>query len=226
MFKVLRSFKISKHVKHIILLTAILLLISIFSADFIIKKDSRNFLYSDLNSVPENNVGILLGTRKTLKNGNENLYYKYRIEATVELYKANKIKFIIISGDNSEKNYNEPLDMKTDLISNGIPDSAIYLDFAGFRTFDSKIRARDVFGQSKFTIISQEFHNQRAVYLARCEKIEAVAYNAKNVEKFYGLKTQIREYFARLKLFIDLVTNKKPKFLGEKITIGKSSTKQ
>ena len=94
------------------------------------------------------------------------MYFEYRIRATIQLYKSGKIKYILVSGDNGNKNYDEPTAFKNELISRGILAEKIYLDYAGFRTLDSVIRAHAIFGQSSFTIISQKFHNERAIYLA------------------------------------------------------------
>jgi len=199
----------------------ILSFISILWANSTITKQTENQIYSETDSIPENNVGLLLGTSKLLRNGNLNRYFENRISATVQLYKAGKIKNIVISGDNSTKDYNEPEDMKNELIKRGIPENRIYLDFAGFRTYDSVFRMKEIFGQDRFTIISQKFHNQRAVYIANALKLNAIGFNAKDVNAYNGLKTQIREKFARVKVFIDLIFDKKPKFLGEKIKINK-----
>jgi len=135
------------------------------------------------------------------------------------LYKAGKISFIVVSGDNSRKTYDEPTQMKADLVLGGVPEEVIFLDYAGFRTWDSVVRIKEIFSQDDFTIISQRFHNERAIYLAQRHGINAVAFNAKDVNKYYGLKTNIREKLARVKVFVDLLTNKKPRFLGEKIEI-------
>jgi SanA protein len=101
----------------------------------------------------------------------------------------------------------------------GIPDSVIYLDYAGFRTFDSMIRAKEIFGQNKFIVVSQKFHNERAIFIARKYNMEVYGYNAEDVNAASGFKTKVRELFARVKVFIDVYSGKKPKFLGEKITI-------
>jgi SanA protein len=154
-----------------------------------------------------------------LKSGKPNAYFFNRIEATIALFKNHKISYVIISGDNSRKDYNEPLDMKNELLKNGIAEDRIYLDYAGFRTYDSVIRAKKIFGQDTILFISQEFHNQRAVFIARQNGIEGYGFNAKDVTAFNGLKTMIREFFARDKVFIDAWINKEPKFLGEKIII-------
>lgn len=210
--------------KKKIILTVIIVfvisIISIISADIIVNSSTGDYTYSDVNKIPYNKVGLILGTSKYLSNGNINNYYKNRINAAIKLYEAGKIKYIVISGDNSRKTYNEPLDMKKDLIASGIPDSLIILDYAGFRTYDSVIRINKIFGQSKFTIISQKFHNERAVYIARHFNFDAVGFNAKDVNLYYGFKTRLREKLARANLFLDLLIDRDPKFLGEKIEIG------
>ena len=138
------------------------------------------------------------------------------IDAAVELYKAGKINYILISGDNRKEEYNEPEEMKKALMQKGVPEKSIYLDYAGFRTLDSVVRAKEVFGQTRLTIISQRFHNERAIYLAEKNGITAIGFNARDVDVYAGLKTNIRELFARVKMFIDLAIDKQPHFLGEK----------
>ena len=184
-----------------------------------INDSTRSLLYSDTTLVPFNKTGVLLGTSKYVKRGRINEYWQNRIEAAAALYKSGKIKNLIISGDNSKSYYDEPTEMKKELVKSGIPDSVIFLDYAGFRTFDSMIRAYKIFGQTNFTVISQEFHNQRAVFIARYYGINAIGYNAKDVSAYYGLKTKVRELLARVKLYLDLMFDKQPKFLGKKIEI-------
>lgn len=186
-----------------------------------VKSSTEERIYDDIEDIPYNRVGLLLGTNPTLKNGKPNYYFTYRIRACASLYKAKKISKILISGDNCTKGYNEPESMKQALMKQGVPEKDIILDYAGFRTLDSIIRAREVFGQEKFTIISQQFHNERAVYLALANGMDVVAFNAKQIN---GTQTEfktgyLREGFARIKMFIDIWFGKEPKFLGEKIMI-------
>jgi SanA protein len=190
-------------------------------ANYKIEKETRAFVTDKIDNLPACKTALLLGTSKILKHQQVNEYFYRRINATVNLYMSGKIKYIIVSGDNSTDNYNEPADMKKDLMKCGIPDSAIYLDYAGFRTFDSVVRAKEIFGQDTIIIISQEFHNQRAVFIAQKIGMVAYGYNAQDVDNSTGLKTRFREFFARLKVFIDIYTNAQPRFLGEKIKIGK-----
>jgi SanA protein len=198
---------------------ALVSLAVVLVCDSKIKSASEGKLYNNVASIPFNKVALLLGTGKFLTNGIENPYYRYRIDAASELIKSGRAKYLIVSGDNGRKDYNEPKQMREDLILAGIDSGIIYLDYAGFRTFDSMIRLRDVFGQRSVTVISQPFHNQRAIYIASREGISAIGFNAKDLSKSTGFKIQAREKLARVKVFIDYLFGKKPKFLGEKIDI-------
>ncbi len=189
--------------------------------NFKVERETRPFITDDAKKLPACKTALLLGTSKILRHQQVNQYFYRRINATVDLYNSGKIKYIIVSGDNSTDNYNEPLDMKRDLIKNGVPDSAIYLDYAGFRTFDSVVRAKEIFGQDTVIMVSQEFHNQRAVFIAQKMGMVAYGYNAEDVDASIGFKTNLREFFARAKVFWDVYTGTKPHFLGEKIKIGK-----
>lgn len=202
------------------ILTAVLLvIIVIVGCNLLVAGKSSAYCFDDTNDIPHSHVGLILGTTPVLRNGNANLYFKYRIDAAVKLYRSGKIKYLLISGDNSRNEYNEPLEMKNALIARGIPENRMFLDYAGFRTLDSVVRAKEIFGQDSFTVISQKFHNERAVYLARHYDIEAIGFNAQDVSTYNGFKTRIREWLARVKVFVDLFTNKQPKFLGERIEI-------
>lgn len=209
----------NKKITLLLLITFIIPFILVYVASYSIEKNAQNKTFSNSSKIKKNKVGLVLGTAKTLKNGRVNLYFKYRINATVELYNKKKIDFILISGDNGTKNYDEPTDFKNELIKHGIPAHKIFLDYAGFRTLDSVIRAKEVFGQLSLTFISQKFHNERAIYLAEKNGISAIGFNAKNVSSKYGLKTRLREYFARTKAYLDILFGVKPKFLGAKVEI-------
>ncbi|MBU2947616.1 SanA/YdcF family protein [Zobellia uliginosa] len=200
-----------------VLLVALFLFILL--CDFIISSSAEGKTFSDTSEISKNRVGLVLGTSKKLIGGLPNPYYTYRIKATVELYEAKKIDFVLVSGDNGTRYYNEPNTFKKDLINKGIPAEKIFLDFAGFRTLDSMVRAKEVFGLNNVTVISQEFHNQRAIYLAEKKGLDAIGYNAKSITGSQGLKVHLREYLARVKVFIDLALNTQPKFFGESVEI-------
>ena len=211
--------RILKFISSLTLLGIIGIIIFTVWANVSVVRASKPYVTDDINVVMPTKVGLVLGTSRNVENGGKNTFFFNRIDAAVALFKAGKIQYIIVSGDNGEKNYNEPQDMHDELVKKGVPDNVIFLDYAGFRTLDSVIRAREIFGQNTFIIISQKFHNERAVYLARKNGIEAYGYNAKEVEAIQGMKTKIRELFARDKVFIDLVFGVEPKFIGEKVMI-------
>lgn len=210
---------IKKRLIQIIGLIVFGTLILILFSNYTITESTKNKTFSDISAIQKNRVGLLLGTSKYYKEGGINLYFKYRIDAAVALYNQDKIDFILVSGDNSTLNYNEPITFKKELIKRGIPEEVIFLDYAGFRTLDSVVRAEAIFGQKNITIISQQFHNERAIYIAGKRGINAIGYNARDIDGKSGFKVKLREYFARTKAFLDVVFNVEPKFYGEKIEI-------
>lgn len=198
----------------------LLLLFFIWICNFWVEHSTHKQVFDSVEKVPFNEVGLVLGTAKYLRGGYRNPYFYYRIAAAAQLYHAGKVKHLLVSGDNSLKSYNEPKQMQVALMDKGVPESAITLDYAGFRTLDSVVRCKAVFGQRRITIISQKFHNQRAVFIANRRGVIAVGYNAKDISLRLGLKTMVREYLARCKAILDIIIlNKQPKFLGEKVII-------
>ena len=209
----------SKKIIYTILILIVLFVITIFSCNAIINQSAKGKTFNSVNAIPKNKVGLVLGTAKKVTSGSPNKYYTNRISATIALFNAHKVDFILVSGDNGSIYYNEPKAIKNDLIQGGIPEEKIFLDYAGFRTYDSMIRAKYVFDLDSVTVISQQFHNDRAIYIAQKKGLHAIGFNAKDVSASNGIKVQLREYFARVKVFLDIITNKQPKFYGEKITI-------
>lgn len=198
---------------------ALIFCVVLVSVANLLVESKSSLTFSNIEKVPKNKVGLLLGTSKFLRNKQQNLYYKHRIEAAVRLFENGKIEFVLISGDNATKYYDEPTTMKKDLLLAGVPEEKIILDYAGFRTLDSVVRSKAVFGEDSITVISQQFHNERALYIAEHFDINAVGFNAKGVSSSYGFKTQVREVLARTKMVIDLIFGVEPKFYGEKIEI-------
>ena len=193
---------------------------SLFLSSWVISNSTKENVYTSLDKIPYNKVGLVLGTSQYLAGGRKNLYFYYRMEAAVQLYQAGKISYLIVSGDNRHQSYNEPEAMKNELVKRGIPEKTIFLDYAGLRTLDSVIRCKEIFGQDKFTIISQKFHNERAIYIAKYYNLDVIGFNAKDVTSPAGLKTKAREFLARFKMLLDLyITHTQPRFLGEKVLI-------
>jgi SanA protein len=188
-------------------------------ANFTAMWASRGRLFSEADEVPETTVGLVFGTTDRV-NGRENLYFRYRIDAAVRLWKAGKLKTLIVSGDNRSQYYNEPEKMKQALVDRGLPADRIVCDYAGLRTLDSVVRAKAIFGASKILVISQKFQNERAIYLALANGIDARGFNARDVETQGGTKTKIREIGARVKMWLDVnFLDTQPAHLGEKVEL-------
>ena len=173
-------------------------------------------IFRSVTEVPENSVALVLGTAKKTPRGSANWHFNQRIKAAAELYHAGKVKHLLVSGDNHVKGYDEPSDMRDALIAAGVPTNAITCDYAGFRTLDSVVRAKEVFGLSRCTIVSEEFHCPRALWIAHEHGLDAVAFAAPNVTSLrWSLRVKVREYFARVWCGVDLyVLHRGPKFPG------------
>jgi SanA protein len=180
---------------------------------------ARHAVTNDADRLRPVNTGLLLGTSRRLVSGRPNQYFYNRMDAAAELFNRNIIRRIIVSGDNRFTYYNEPLDMRNALIQRGVPANKIHMDYAGFRTLDSVVRANKIFGQDQIIVISQKFHNERAVFIARKKGIDAQGYNASDVPVNKRLKTRLREIGARNKAMLDVVFGVQPKFLGDPVDI-------
>lgn len=182
---------------------------------------SRGRLFNDASALSNIDVGLILGTTDRI-HGRENLYFRYRIDAAVTVWKSGKVRTLIVSGDNRSPYYNEPEKMKQALIERGIPADRIVCDYAGLRTFDSVVRAKEIFGTRSLLVISQRFQNERAIYIAQANGMEAFGFNARDVQTHAGLKTKIREVGARVKMWLDVnFLDTRPRHLGEKIELPK-----
>ncbi|WP_165042107.1 vancomycin high temperature exclusion protein [Dysgonomonas sp. ZJ709] len=215
----IRTKRILKRICEIIFIGIIMILAIIIYANWKIPHDTKNYIYNNVDSIPAQKAALVLGTAKNIGN-RPNIYFTNRIQAAKELYEAGKVDIFVVSGDNSRETYNEPQDMRDALIEVGVPDSIIYMDYAGFRTLDSVVRMNKIFQQDAFIVVSQEFHNERAIFLAQYYGLTAYGYNADDPTlNRYSFKTKVREKFARVKVFVDILTGKEPKFLGEPIDI-------
>lgn len=201
-----------------LLLTGI---VSVLAARVLIARAARNRTYSNADLIPYRRVGLVLGCPRRMPGGWLNPFFENRIAAASQLYYQKKIDYLLVSGDNHVHGYDEPTDMKNALLEKGIPVEHIYLDYAGFRTLDSVVRVKEIFGQTQVTIISQHFHNERAIFLATHRGIDAIGFDAPDVVPEYAWKTESREQFAKVKAVLDIyVFHKQPHFLGQEIAIG------
>lgn len=197
--------------------------ISVLALDRWISWKTAPYIYDDLQKLPPRDVGVVLGTAKFYRTGVINQYYQYRMQGAFNAYNSDKVNYLLLSGDNAQISYNEPVTMRKDLIKSGIPASKIVLDYAGFRTLDSIVRTRKVFDTNDFTIITQRFHCERALFIAMHMGIEAQCYAVATPKHFFSVR--FREIFARLGAFTDLyILNREPRFLGPQIQIPTSHT--
>jgi len=180
------------------------LVVAILLCNWLVVLTTQHKVFFDVSSLPSNDVGLVLGTSKYVARGKENLFFKYRMEASALLFKEGKVKYLILSGNKEAETYDEPKAMKQALTKLGIPENVMLLDTAGYRTFDSVVRCREVYGQERVTVISQNFHNARALYLAEHEGLDAVGFAAQDVPDGYSFKTLLREYLARPKAMLDV----------------------
>jgi SanA protein len=181
---------------------------------------SRGHIYTDTSAIPKNRVALVLGTAPKLADGHNNLYFVHRIAAAAKLYQAGKVEKILVSGDNSRATYDEPTAMKQALIEKGVPAEAVVIDYAGFHTLDSIVRAHKVFGLTSLTIITDDFHLPRALYIAGHEGLDAVGFQTEPLPASVSPQTWVREVGSRALMFVDLyVTHRSAKFLGPHETI-------
>ncbi|CAM3577149.1 SanA/YdcF family protein [Parendozoicomonas haliclonae] len=204
-------------------LAAVALLLIISLCNLLITRTAKPYLYSDINRIPAHKVAVVLGTSRYTSDGDFNWHYRRRMEAAAALIKEEKIGYVLVSGDNGTRWYDEPTRMKRDLITLGVPAERIYRDYAGFRTLDSIIRAKEVFGLDTFIIISQQFQNERALYIARKNNIDAIAYNARGILIPEDYSNRIREALARVLAVIEThILGTGPRVLGPDIIIGET----
>ena len=188
--------------------------LALFAADLRVERRASGRVYSDVEAVPAREYGLLPGTSRLVHGKYLNAYFFNRIHAAVELYRAGKIRKIIVSGDNGRAEYNETGDMERELIAEGVAPENVLSDFAGFRTLDSVVRARNLFGADELTVISQRFHCERAIYLASEHGIDAIGFEADEVApRAVRIRIAVREAFARVLAVLDAeVLNTKPHF--------------
>ncbi|QOY91801.1 SanA/YdcF family protein [Paludibaculum fermentans] len=180
------------------------------SAWWMVNRNAAGRTYNTAEAVPPRSVGLVLGCSRKLPDGRTNAFFTHRIQAAAQLYRAGKVSYLLVSGDKHGPAYDEPADMRDSLIRAGVPADRIYRDDAGFSTRESILRARWIYGQTRLTVVSQEFHNQRAIWFARQQGIDAIGFNAAEVTVFGSFGTRVREVLARSDLMLDFAGIRKP----------------
>lgn len=194
---------------------ALILIGVILVCDRMVDRAAKDRLYDDVEDVPHRKIGLVLGTSPiSTWNGRRNYYFDHRIKAAADLYNTGKVDWLVVSGGdyrNSENGYDEPVAMRDSLIKQGVDSIRIVLDYDGTRTLNSVAKMRDVYHQDSIIIISQEYHNERALYQAKHLGIDAIGYNAKTPgRRTSWWRNRGREVLARVKLFIDIARDLQP----------------
>jgi SanA protein len=201
------------------LILFVLGVVFVTGANFWIVQRARKAVVSQVDKLPENDVALVLGTAPNVGKW-RNLFFEARMDAAARLYHEGKARHLLVSGDNGRKEYDEPTWMREALVARGVPESAITLDYAGFRTLDSMARAKAVFGLQRCTIVTDDFHQARAIFLARAHGLEAVGFRAKPVPLRWSMRTRVREIASRAAACLDVyVLRTKPRFYGPRVEI-------
>ena len=186
----------------------------------VIRAAAQDRIVDEATRVPFNEVGLVLGTSKFTHGNRPNLIFDHRMAAAAGLYHAGRVRSLLLSGNNDHHGYNEPADMKASLLTLGVPPEALIPDDAGYRTLDSVVRTKQVFGQSKVTIITDRFHAYRALFLAQHEGLDAVAFPSEDVELRSSIRAKLRECGADVKTCLDVwVLHTRPRVLGEPVAV-------
>lgn len=193
----------------------LLIILVVVVCDQTVAHNANGHVFDNVDSIPHRKVGLILGTSPiSTWNGRRNYYFDHRIKAGAELYKAGKVDWLVVSGGdyrNTENGYDEPVAMRDSLIKQGVDSARIVLDYDGIRTLNSIAKMRDVYCQDSIVIVSQKYHNERALYQARHLGIDAIGLNAKTPgRRTSWWRNRGREVLARVKLFIDVARGLHP----------------
>ena len=208
-----------KKVFRFIIIVLGVLLVAIILTSLIIKLKTNQYIYRDLKQAPKTQVAVILGAA-ILKNNNLSSILRERADRAIALYQVGKMEKILVTGDNSTLAHNEVNPVRLYLLENNIPNQDIFLDYAGFDTYSSMYRARDIFLVDSMIVVSQSFHLPRALFIARALGIKAYGLEADQNQSRYLLKNYVREMLANVKAVFDVVSQREPKYLGDEIPLG------
>ena len=206
--------------RHLIKYGLLAVLLLIFFTHALVVRESEGRIFRDPGALPPVRVALVLGTSQYTRSGQPNRFFEARMDAAAVLHRNGVVRVLLVSGDNAHPSYNEPAAMTAALVERGIPETAIVQDYAGLRTLDSVVRTAEVFGAENFVIVSQEFHVERALFLAAANGIEAWGFAARDAEGMAQVSVRLREYAARVQAVLDgYVFQTEPRFLGEPLPI-------
>lgn len=213
-----RARTLARRIIYAALVSSALAAVFLFLADLRITSVSGGAIHENPARTPRTDIALVLGTSKYVSPGRPNAYYSARIKAAADIFREGGVRGMVVSGDNATLQYNEPQRMRLDLAENGVPEKYITSDYAGFRTLDSIVRMKEVFGHDRYTIVSQRFHLERALYIARALGHDPVGFAAETPPGEPGFRARVRELLARGLAVLDVnVLNRAPKFLGPRV---------
>jgi SanA protein len=221
---------LARFLKTLLLSVTALLLLGLavlLGANALVLLVGRSQVEPDMTRLPAGATGLVLGTAPRLAGGaGPNPFFEARMDAAAQLFRAGTVNHLLLSGDNRRADYNEPVAMREALRQRGLPDAALTLDYAGFRTLDSVVRAKKVFQLEKNVIlITDDFHLPRALFRARQTGLPAVGFPAAPVPWKRSYRTRFREYFSRVRACLDVYLWKtQPHFLGDPVPLPPAAT--
>ena len=197
------------------------LFVAACNAAVLIASSSRVTPVGHEGEAPKRRAAVVMGCAEKLRNGRGNLFFSARIKTAAKLWQAGRVEALIVSGDNHVKGYDEPSDMKSALVAAGVPEDRIVCDYAGFRTLDSVIRAKTIFGLDSFLVVSQDFHVRRAVFLGRCRGLDVHGVAAPLPAVGHRIRTRnaLREALARTVAVLDILVFRRPRFAGPPVPL-------
>ncbi len=215
--------KLKSLLKYFALLAVLVWAIVLF-ADWRVNSIGKPKMYTTVEALPDAPTVIVLGA-SVYANGNLSPVLKDRVDTALELYNSGKVERFLLSGDHGQNNYDEVNAMKDYLNKRGVPNSVIFLDHAGFDTYDSMYRAQYIFNVQQAIVVTQRFHLPRALYIANRLDLNYIGFVA-DKRQYRSLESfERREYLAKIKAVWEVLINKKPTYLGEKIPITGDSSK-
>ncbi len=200
---------------HWNIVIAVILSSTLVGNELLIEERVSDGRYADAVDIPYNRVALVLGTLPTARDGSPNPFFWARMGSAAELYCTGKVQHLLLSGDGWIWGVNEPEEMRSALLAMGIPDEDMTLDFAGIDTYRSVLRAKHVFGQEAFTIVSQPAHASRALFIAERIGVEAIAFEAADMSPLKAKRSWLRERGSRLKMWANLLPKNEQRFFGE-----------
>ncbi|MCR5483247.1 MAG: YdcF family protein [Bacilli bacterium] len=206
--------------KKIIIILAIIFivgLILVFGINFYVKFSTKKKIISDINKIPQVDCILILGAG--IDGDRPSLMLEDRLKAGIKLYDNNISQKIVMSGDHGRKEHDEVNIMKNYAMELDVPSSDIFMDHAGFSTYESMYRLKHIFGAKSVVIVSQKYHLYRSLYIARSLGLEAYGYAAEDIKYFGNTNREIREILARDKDFIKSIYKPKSTYLGETIDL-------